>query len=117
MQKLSQWNRFAGAHFPWFVLACAALGVLFPNVFSRLNNIMVAMFAFMTFANSLGGGFRELARIVLHPLPALVTLLMLHAVMPLLGVFAVANSGCASGPSSSYRLFIASTPIASASME
>lgn len=83
MQKLSQWNRFVGAHFPWFVLACAALGVLFPNVFSRLNNIMVAMFAFMTFANSLGGGFRELGRVFLRPLPVIVTLILLHVVIPL----------------------------------
>ena len=83
MQKLSQWNRFVGHYFPWFVLACAGLGVLFPDVFSRLNNILVGLFAFMTFANSLGGGFRELGRVFLRPLPVLVTLLLLHVVIPL----------------------------------
>lgn len=85
MQKLSQWSRFLGAHFPWFVLGCASLGVLFPDVFSWLNgSITVGLFAFMTFANSLGGGFRELGRVFLRPLPVVVTLVLLHIVIPLL---------------------------------
>ncbi len=85
MQKPSQWSRFLGAHFPWFVLGCASLGVLFPDVFSWLNgSITVGLFAFMTFANSLGGGFRELGRVFLRPLPVVVTLVLLHIVIPLL---------------------------------
>ena len=44
----------------------------------------MVLFAFMTFDNSLGGGFRELASVILPPLPVLVTLLMLHVIMPLL---------------------------------
>ena len=85
MQKLTQWSRFLGAHFPWFVLACATTGVLFPDVFSWLNGpITMGLFAFMTFANSLGGGFRELGRVFLRPLPAAVTLLLLHVVIPVL---------------------------------
>ena len=85
MQKLTQWSRFLGAHFPWFVLACATTGVLFPDVFSWLNGpITMGLFAFMTFANSLGGGFRELGRVFLRPLPVVVTLVLLHVVIPLL---------------------------------
>ena len=85
MQKLTQWSRFLGAHFPWFVLACATTGVLFPDVFSWLNGpITMGLFAFMTFANSLGGGFRELGRVFLRPLPVIVTLVLLHVVIPVL---------------------------------
>ena len=85
MQKLSQWDRFLGSYFPWFVLACATTGVLFPDTFSWLNGpITMALFAFMTFANSLGGGFRELGRVFLRPLPVVVTLVLLHVVIPLL---------------------------------
>ena len=85
MQKLSQWNRFVGAHFPWFVLACAVTGVLFPDAFSWLNGpITMGLFAFMTFANSLSGGFRELGRVFLRPLPVVVTLVLLHVVIPVL---------------------------------
>ena len=85
MQKLSQWDRFLGSYFPWFVLACATTGVLFPDTFSWLNgSITMGLFAFMTFANSLGGGFRELGRVFLRPLPVVVTLVLLHVVIPLL---------------------------------
>lgn len=85
MQKLSQWDRFLGSCFPWFVLACATTGVLFPDTFSWLNGgITMGLFAFMTFANSLGGGFRELGRVFLRPLPVVVTLVLLHVVIPLL---------------------------------
>lgn len=83
MQKISQWDRFVGAHFPWFVLGCVVLGLTFPDVFSPLNGIMVPLFAFMTFANSLGGGFRELGHVILHPLPVLVTVGLLHVLLPL----------------------------------
>ena len=85
MQKLLQWDRFLGSYFPWFVLACATTGVLFPDTFSWLNgSITMGLFAFMTFANSLGGGFRELGRVFLRPLPVVVTLVLLHVVIPLL---------------------------------
>ena len=85
MQKLLQWNRFVGTYFPWFVLFCAAMGVLLPDTFSWLNGtITMSLFAFMTFANSLGGGFRELGRVFLRPLPVAVTLILLHVVIPLL---------------------------------
>ena len=85
MQKLTQWSRFLGTHFPWFVLACATTGVLFPDTFSWLNGpITMGLFAFMTFANSLGGGFRELGRVFLRPLPVVVTLVLLHVVIPVL---------------------------------
>lgn len=73
-----------GRHFPWFVLLCVCLGVLFPDALAFLAPVTVPLFAFMTFANSLGGGFRELGNVFLNPLPALVTLLLLHVVIPLL---------------------------------
>ena len=38
----------------------------------------------MTFSNSLGGGFRELAQVVRHPLPVAVIFGLLHVVMPLI---------------------------------
>ena len=85
MQKLSQCDRFLGSYFPWFVLACATTGVLFPDTFSWLNgSITMGLFAFMTFSNGLGGGFRELGRVFLRPLPVVVTLVLLHVVIPLL---------------------------------
>lgn len=83
MEKLNRVNAFVGGHFPWFVLACVSLGVLFPDVFSPLSRVTMGLFAFMTFASSLGGGFRDLAGVFLRPLPVVVTLALLHIVMPL----------------------------------
>lgn len=84
MQKLNQINQLLGKYFPCFVLLSVCLGVFFPAFFDPLNHIVVGLFAFMTFANSLGGGFRELGSVFLHPLPALTTLVLLHIVMPVL---------------------------------
>lgn len=84
LQTLSNIDRFVGKHFPWFVLLSVTLGVSFPAFFDPLNSIVVALFAFITFANSLSGGFRELGNVLLHPLPVLVTMLMLHVVLPVL---------------------------------
>ena len=88
MQKLNQINAFMGKHFPWFVLFCVCLGVLFPDVFSPLSHVVMGLFAFMTFANSLGGGFREMADVARHPLPVVVIFAILHVVMPLLALAA-----------------------------
>lgn len=60
------------------------LGIAFPEVLSHLNGVTVGLFAFMTFSNSLGGGFRELAQVVRHPLPVAVIFGLLHVVMPLI---------------------------------
>ncbi len=65
------------------VLFCVAMGICFPGVLSHLNAITTGLFAFMTFSNSLGGGFRELADVACHPLPVAVIFGLLHVVMPL----------------------------------
>lgn len=86
MQSLYHINKFVGRNMPWFVLGCLALGLTFPDTMSRLGGISVPLFAFMTFANSLGGGFREIGQVVRHPLPAVTCLLLLHGAMPLLAL-------------------------------
>lgn len=75
-----------GAHLPWFVLACVACGLAFPEVFSPLHRIMVPLFALMTFSSTLGGGFRELGQVLLHPMQVIVTLVLLHVVLPLIAL-------------------------------
>ena len=66
------------------IVAFVLVGITFPDIFSPINDYTMALFAFMTFANSLGGGFRELGRVFLRPLPVIVTLVLLHVVIPLL---------------------------------
>ena len=84
MQTLYRVNAFISRHLPWFVLGCVAIGLTFADTLSQLSHITVFLFAFMTFTNSLGGDFRDLAKVARHPLPVGVMLLLLHVVMPLL---------------------------------
>lgn len=82
MKTLGRLDGFLGGHMAPVVLCCVALGIAFPEVLSHLNGVTVGLFAFMTFSNSLGGGFRELAQVVRHPLPVAVIFGLLHVVMP-----------------------------------
>ena len=82
MTSLSRLNSFLGRHYPWFILVFVGIGLLFCDFFNPLTSITVPIFTVITFANSLGGGFRDLARAVRHPLPVLTVLLVLHVAMP-----------------------------------
>ena len=84
MRTLGRLAGFLGGHLAPVVICCVALGIAFPEVLSHLNGVTVGLFAFMTFSNSLGGGFRELAQVVRHPLPVAVIFGLLHVVMPLI---------------------------------
>ena len=84
MRTLGRLDGFLGGHMAPVVICCVALGIAFPEVLSHLNGVTVGLFAFMTFSNSLGGGFRELAQVVRHPLPVAVIFGLLHVVMPLI---------------------------------
>ena len=83
MKTISRLDGFLSGHMAPVVLFCVAMGICFPEVFSHLNAVTTGLFAFMTFSNSLGGGFRQLADVARHPLPVAVILGLLHVVMPL----------------------------------
>ena len=75
-----------GRYMPLFVLSGVLLGFFFPGPLDFLNRLTVGLFAFMTFANSLGGGFRELIGVFRHPVPVAAVLAVLHVVMPLIAL-------------------------------
>ena len=81
MQKIL---RLIDAHLPWFVLAVVALGLAFPAAFTAYNGLLSFFMALMTFASTLGSSFRDLAGAVRRPVPVVVTLLILHVVMPVM---------------------------------
>lgn len=83
MTSLSRINTFLGRHYPWFILVFVGIGLLFSEPLNPLTSITVPIFAFITFSNSLGGGFRDLAHAIRRPLPVLTVLLVLHVAMPL----------------------------------
>jgi len=79
-------NRFLGKYYPFLTVGCVVMGLLFPAPLSALSRITVPLFAFITFANSLGGGYRDLFRVARHPRPVITVFLLLHVVMPLVAM-------------------------------
>ena len=86
MNTLNRIDSFLGRNMAILVLICVTLGICFNTTLNVLSALNVPLFAFLTFANSLGGGFREMGRVFLKPAPVVVTLLLLHVVMPLLSL-------------------------------
>lgn len=68
------------------VVSSVLLGIFFPTFFSPLSHFTMALFAFMTFANSLDGGFREMKNVICRPLPVVAVFSIQHIVMPLLAL-------------------------------
>ena len=83
MEKLTRINSFISKNLPWLVLGCVALGMAFADTLAPLNAHTVPIFAFITFTNSLGGDFHDLAKVARHPLPVVTIFVLLHVVMPL----------------------------------
>ena len=88
MSPLEKLDAFLGEHMAVLIVAFVLVGITFPDIFSPINDYTMALFAFMTFANSLGGGFREMADVARRPLPVVVIFAILHVVMPLLALAA-----------------------------
>jgi|GEM_PF-289838 len=84
MTFLSRADRFLGDKILFLTLICLTLGITFDQFFSVLVPITPALFAFMTFSNTLGSGFRQMGEVFLHPVPLLTVLVLLHVVMPVL---------------------------------
>ena len=88
MSPLEKLDAFLGKQMAVLIVAFVLVGITFPDIFSPINDYTMALFAFMTFANSLGGGFREMADVARRPLPVVVIFAILHVVMPLLALAA-----------------------------
>ena len=84
MKTMLRVDQFLGRHMPWALLAAGALGVCFAKEVTPLQQYMSHMMAIITFANSLGGGFRDLRETVRRPVPILVAFVVMHLIMPAL---------------------------------
>lgn len=73
-----------GTHMPVIVLACVALGVLFPTTFSPIEAIVPALFAVMTFQGALGNTLKNVLEVFRHPLPLIGILGITLVFMPTL---------------------------------
>ena len=86
MKYLSKFDAFFSRHITLSIMSFVVLGVLFSDTLSFLTKISPFLFAFMTFASSLSGGFTDLLQVFRRPLPVLVVFVQLHVILPLIAL-------------------------------
>lgn len=82
MRMMYAFNKFIEKWMPLVTPLCLLTGVLFPDQLSHILFIVPYVFAFMTFCGSLSSQFRDVKQVFERPLPLIVTLLIIHFVMP-----------------------------------
>ncbi|MDR9507262.1 bile acid:sodium symporter family protein [Brevibacillus agri] len=82
MDVLARVNKSLEKIMPVLTPSSVAIGVLAGTHLQPYAFLSPWVFAFMTFAGSLGAGFKEFAKVLTRPLPLVVNLLILHALMP-----------------------------------
>jgi len=68
---------------PFITPVSVVLGVLLSVYLKDYSFLVPWIFAFMTFAGSLGSNFQSLKQVVMHPFSIIIALLILHVLMPI----------------------------------
>ncbi|WML42892.1 bile acid:sodium symporter family protein [Neobacillus sp. PS3-40] len=76
-------NRQLEKMMPFITPVSVVIGVLLASYLKNYSFLIPWIFAFMTFSGSLGSNFKSLKEAIVHPFPIIVTLCLLHIVMPL----------------------------------
>jgi BASS family bile acid:Na+ symporter len=80
----SRLNEFLERIMPLITPASVVIGVSLGERLAPFVFLVPWIFAFMTFSGSLGSNFADLRRAVTRPLPLVMTLVVLHVIMPML---------------------------------
>lgn len=84
MKQMYRFNRFIEKWMPFVTPTSLVIGILLSSWLTSFSFLVPWLFAFMTFAGGLGSGFRDLKKVLLHPMPLLACLMILHILMPIL---------------------------------
>lgn len=76
-------NKFLEKIMPLITPSSLVLGILLSAFIQDVSFLIPWIFAFCTFAGSLGSNFKALKDVILHPLPIFIALSLLHVIMPL----------------------------------
>jgi predicted Na+-dependent transporter len=82
---INRLNKFLEKCMPFLTPVAVLVGLIGSIWLHNLSFIVPWIFAAMTFAGSIGSNFRDLQRVLMHPQPIVVNLIILHLVMPVLG--------------------------------
>lgn len=80
----NKYNRLLEKWMPLITPTSVVIGVLLSFWLNSLTFLVPWIFAVMTFSGSLGTNFHDLKKVLLHPLPLMLCILLLHVVMPLI---------------------------------
>ncbi|WP_042460338.1 bile acid:sodium symporter family protein [Neobacillus dielmonensis] len=80
LQKL---NKFLEKIMPALTPVSVVMGVLLSAYLKDFSYLIPWIFAFMTFAGSLGSNFKSIKDVVSHPFPIFMAMLILHVFMPI----------------------------------
>lgn len=79
---LNKWNAAIEKRMAFVTPTCLILGVLFPEIAGKGVPLVPVMFAVMTFIGALKSSFRDIGAVFKHPFPLLLSIFILHVVMP-----------------------------------
>lgn len=82
-ERLIAINRFFEKWVPLIAPSSLILGIVLSVWLRPYTGVVPWVFAFMTFSGSLGSSFDDLKRVLLHPMPLLACLGLLHVWIPL----------------------------------
>lgn len=82
---LTKLNKTLEKIMPALTPAAVGAGLLCASWLHTLSFLVPWIFAVMTFAGSIGSNFRDLGKVMKHPLPIVAVFLILHVAMPLVG--------------------------------
>lgn len=83
---MSTWqvvNAFLNRIIPIIAPTSVVLGIIFSDYLQPYTYLVPWIFAFMTFSGSLKSDFKSFGRTLAHPMPIIVSMLVLHLIMPL----------------------------------
>lgn len=76
-------NRQLEKVMPLITPISVVIGVLLASYLKQFSYLIPWIFAFITFAGSLGSNFKSLKEVIIRPFPILVALSLLHIIMPM----------------------------------
>lgn len=79
---LYKFNKRLEKLMPLITPVSVIIGVLFANFFIDFTHLIPWIFAFITFAGSLGSNFSSFTETFKHPLPLFIIFIILHVLMP-----------------------------------
>ncbi len=80
---LQRMNYYLEKALPFMTPASVIIGVLLSKYFIHYTFLVPWIFALITFNGSLKSNFKSLKQVIAHPLPMLITLCILHIIMPI----------------------------------